>query len=33
MTIQYRYGQFEEATSTIQHGSHVADIMTILNWL
>jgi hypothetical protein len=29
MMIQYRHGQFEEATSAIRHGRHVADIMTI----
>jgi hypothetical protein len=29
MTIQYRHIQFEEATSAIQRGSHMADIMTI----
>jgi hypothetical protein len=29
MTIQYRHGQFEEATSAIRRGRHVADIMTI----
>jgi hypothetical protein len=29
MMIQYRHGQFEEATSAIQHDSHMADIMMI----
>jgi hypothetical protein len=29
MTIQYRHEQFEEATSAIWCGSHVAGIVTI----
>jgi hypothetical protein len=32
MTIQYRHGQFGEATSAIRHGIHVAGIVTSLNW-
>jgi hypothetical protein len=31
-TIRYHHGQFEEAISAIRHGSHVIDIVTILNW-